>query len=99
MDIKVDIDSAAVEAQLVQAIMGSAIGEHITLAINDVLNSKGYSYSKLIENAVNSAVLDKVRLVVSALLADRESELVARVNAQLTDDLLTRMTSQLFSRY
>jgi len=97
MDIKVNIDAEAMQAQLVKAIAESAIGAHIEKAINEALTrGQGYGGKTLVQQAVEGAVFDIIRTIASQEVGKRREEIAAVISEKLTTEALEKLSFSLW---
>lgn len=61
MEIEVNIDAAAVQRQVADAILASALGAEIEKAIQGTLKRSGFQGESVIEQAVKNAVFEETR--------------------------------------
>lgn len=96
MQLEVKIDQAAIEAQLVQTIINSSIGQHIEVAVKKLLteSSGGWHERKtLVERAVEEALTHEIRKMAIELVESKRDEIRAQMTEKLTDDVLQSMTN------
>jgi len=100
MELNVDLDKEAVEKQVVEAIMASAIGAKIEDAIKGALAKEThYGAGTVLENAVKSVVRDQVRTAVADMLnadATFRSKVRKAAAEYLTDEALQVLIATLF---
>ena len=102
MELNVSIDQKAVEQQVVQAVLDSAIGKRIEEAIGDALKKpERYGGETLIVNAVRGVVMDIINNTVAASLREndefkkRVKELVEELT---TDDVLRTIITKIYTQ-
>jgi len=101
MNIDVKLDKEAITAQIVGAILESAIGEKIEKGINAALTNKGYGRDSIVDEAIKSAVFDTIRGQVSAALRDNDvfkERVKAAVEEKATDVVLRGIVTKLFEK-
>jgi hypothetical protein len=95
MQLEVKIDAAAVQAQVVNAILQSAIGEQIEKAIKEALTKEygdwGRRYT-LVQSSVEQAVGNELRKLATELVESKRDQLKAQLEEKLTDAVLDKMT-------
>jgi len=93
MDI--NIDSKAIEDEIVKAITDSAIGEQVKKAVHEVLNEKEKSWDS--ETIFNKSIKGEIERQVSIILRKeielRQDEIREIVIPLLTDKVITEMSS------
>lgn len=95
MQIEVNIDKAAVEAQVASSIINSAIGAQMQDAITKALTEKSGPYGDqktLVQRSVEGALSDKIRQVAIGAIEARSDEIREQISALLTDDVLRGVT-------
>lgn len=99
MQLEVKIDQEAIQQQLVQAIMNSAIGEKIQKALNEALSKAEGPWGDqktLVERAVRGALEDELRKQAADLVAQKREQIRAALAEKLTDEVLGDMTNALW---
>lgn len=94
MQVEVKIDQDAVQQQVVQAIMDSAIGENIQKFINDALTrgSGGWGdHRNVVQRAIDDAVAMEIQRIARELMAERRDQIKAQMIEKLTDAVLGKM--------
>lgn len=89
MEVNVTIDKEAVEQQIVQAILDSAIGQEIEKAIDEALKKpEGYSSNTLIVNAVREVVKDIIDNTIAESLRENKEfkERIRKLVEEITTD-------------
>lgn len=101
MQLEVKIDQEAVQQQVVQAIMNSAIGAQIQKAITEALTKTTGSfgdYRTLVERAVQDAVMQEVRNLANSLILEKREAIRAQLAEKLTDETIGSMTGVLWGK-
>lgn len=95
MQVEVKIDAAAVQQQLVQAIMDSAIGENIQKCITEAMSKTGdyRDPRNMVQKAVDSAVASQLAVIANELMATKRDAIRAQMLELLTDDVVNKMCS------
>lgn len=68
--IQVSLDTEAVQRQLVEAILGSTLGDKIQEAVNRALAAQGYGRGNVIDQAVEAEVHEQVRFRCRELIRE-----------------------------
>jgi len=102
MEVNVTIDKEAIEQQVVQAILDSAIGQEIEKAIDEALKKpERYDHNTLIVNAVREVVRDIINHSIAASLGENEKfkERVRKlVEETTTDEVLRTIITHIYTR-
>jgi FKBP-type peptidyl-prolyl cis-trans isomerase (trigger factor) len=95
MQIEVKIDQDAVQQQVVQAIMDSAIGSNIQKYITEALTKSGdfRDPRTMVQKAVDSAVASQLAQIANELIATKKDAIRAQMLELLTDDVIDKMCS------
>ena len=98
MQPEIKIDPEAVQAQLVQAIINSAIGTQLETGINKALTEKtgGFYGKTLTERAVEEALSKVIREEAEKLAYAKREEIRAQLVEKMTDDMLSTMVGALW---
>jgi len=99
MDIQVQIDKKAVEAQIVQAVMASALGEHVDKAVKKAFEAPGFSRSSFVETAIQQALYDCIRSIAVQEVDKFKDLIKAKVSEKLTDDVVDSFVSKAWERF
>lgn len=93
--IEVKIDAEAVQKNVVQAIMKSAIGEEISKCITEILTEKEKSWDEqtILEKAIYDQINSCILLIIRDEIQGRREELKAMMMPQLTDEAMLKMTT------
>jgi tetraacyldisaccharide-1-P 4'-kinase len=93
MQIEVKIDQDAVQQQVVQAIMNSAIGSNIQKFISEALTKSGSypDHRTMVQKAVDSAVSSQLTQIANDLIATKKDAIRAQMLDLLTDDVIGKM--------
>lgn len=96
MQVEVKIDQDAVQQQLVQAILQSAIGANLEKYINEALTRPtGGGWDRdsrnLVQRAVDDAVAQEIRKIATEIVQSKHAEIHSQMEAKLTDAVLAKM--------
>ena len=94
MDIKVDIDSDAIQQQVVKAILDSAIGEQVKTAIEKALTETTGDWNNkktLVQRAVDQALHSEIHALARSVLEGRRATIRDQMESKLTDEVLSKM--------
>jgi len=90
MAIEVNVDSAAINKMMTDAILDSAIGK----TLRDVVENKVADLGKSYNNPIAAAVDREVQLLVQKMVNDQFKPMIAaRVNELMTDELVSRIAT------
>lgn len=97
MDLKIDIDPAKIEAEVVKAIAASAFGDRLAKAVEAALASLGTSrtWNNELENWVKAEMHAIVRKQIETVYADT---IRARILASLTPEVIAAMVTKVTER-
>lgn len=99
--IRVTIDQEAVERQVVQAIIESAVGKRLEEAINEALKQpERYGSDTLVARAVKEVVHETIREEIANQLQDNKEfndRLRTIVEEETTDDVLRAFVTRIFT--
>lgn len=97
MDIKVEIDPAAVEKKIVDSIIHSGIGKQIDKAIQEMLTANvGGSWGPrqtIVEKAIRGEVETCIGRIIHLEIEARRDEIAIQVRDLLTPDVIREMSS------
>lgn len=93
MQLEVKIDQEAVQAQVVQAIMNSAIGANLEKFVNEaLLQSKDYHDKRsLVQRAVDDAVTIEIRKLATEIVTAQRERIKELMLEKMTDEVLEKM--------
>ncbi len=96
MDIKVDIDAAAVERQVVEAVLQSSIGTALTEQVKEY----GANAYKL-NDAIRRVVDEKVKQTISVMLGQEPyvSMIRDKVREHLTEEIVSKAVAAAWETY
>lgn len=99
MEINVNIDKDAVEQQVVNAIMASAIGEQLQVAINKALTTAGPGYGgkTLVATVVDQVLLEKIREIANQIIESKKEEMRTQIANTLTDEVISKMSTAVWA--
>lgn len=90
MNIDVNVDAAAVNKMVTDAILDSAIGKTLREVVEKKVKDLGQAYNNPIELAVDR----EVQLLVSSMVNEKFKPMIAtRVNELMTEEMVTRICS------
>ena len=95
--ISVQIDAAAVERQVTEAIIASSLGEQIQKAVDDVFKKGTYGGPTPLQTAVTSQVQESVRFAVLKEIREGEAgkRLRAAVQEALNDEVIAEIAKKI----
>lgn len=89
--IKVEIDAEAVNRQVAEAIVNSALGERVEKAVNDALGKGYFSGRDAIKDAIEHEVYEQARRIVREEFTEQIKEAVrAKATPELIEDAAQR---------
>jgi transcription termination factor NusB len=93
MDIKIDIDKAAVEQQIVNALMQSAIGEEIEKGIKEFFDKREYNETA-VQRACRVSVHNRLVILVDEAVNQHKEKIKEMISKQLTDDAIAQFVTK-----
>ena len=100
MQLEVKIDQDAVQQQVVQAIMSSAIGEQIKAAVHKGLTQETGDWSNrktLVQRAVDEVLAREIAQIATDLVRSKRDEIKAQMVEKMTDEVLGKMIDAAWS--
>lgn len=89
MGIEVNVDAAAVNKMVTDAILESAIGA----TLREVVEKKVAELGRAYDNPIEKAVDREVQLLVSSLVNEKFRPMIAtKVNELMTDEMVSRIS-------
>lgn len=101
MDVQVNIDAAAVEQQVTDAILKSALGERINEAIKLALAPNRHSLGSKspIDDAIVSEVQQQVRIICREEIRRPNSDVRKMIEVKLTEALTQEAVAAIIQRF
>lgn len=100
MQLEVKIDQDAVQQQVVQAIMNSAIGEAIAASVHKGLTEETGPWTDrktLIQRAVDEVLRREIAQIAADLVRSKREEIKAQMVEKMTDEVLGKMIEAAWS--
>ena len=95
MNIDIKVDSEAVNAAVVQAVVDSAIGEQMQKAIKSVLEEKQHgrwNMDNALENALKAEIQRVIATQIREIITERADQIRDAVALKMTDEVLVSMS-------
>lgn len=94
MQLEVKIDQEAVQQQVVQAIVDSAIGEQIKAAVQRGLTQETGDWNNrktLVQRAVDEVLAREIAQIATDLVSSKREDIKAQMVEKFTDEVLGKM--------
>ena len=98
--IKIDIDSAAINQAVVQAVIDSSIGDKIQHQIDVVLKEKGgqWNMDNILENAIKAEIKRIVSVLIRDILTEKKDVIRAHIEPLVTEEAIQKMSSKIIEQ-
>lgn len=93
----IQVDAEAVTRQVVDAILASAIGEHIATGVDKALKKDSFGRQSVVEQAIASEIQQQTRTLMREML--REPEFADAIRTKLREALTPEQMDNLVARF
>ena len=98
MQVELKIDADAVQRQVVDALMKSAIGAEIEKAIQKILAERHWSHGSVVEQAVRDAMFTECKRIAHDAVKLLEPQLTEQISQRVTAEAANRTVNEIIGR-
>lgn len=101
--LSVNVTPEALENALAQAIINTALGEKLNDALNKAINTtsshSAFGHRSLIQQAVDSYLMEVVRAEAVKLIEPRREEIRQKINDHLSQNAIDSVIAKIFETF